>query len=461
MPNISDINESVSRALVSAGKNLVGEASSSPGQSSDSPQRGAAMIKQLALGGAALGGGAGLTVALLNYIKSMRDEAEAQDIDRLDDDTLYVPMHKAAAEAEVNPWLAPGLAVTGGLLSAGGAYALTQLLYGAMQRRRRQQMLDEAQREANDAVTMEAAKSAAADAKLSLADLLTAGPVAIPLLTALATGGVAYAALNKSFPTVKKPKSKYPKRIRLVTDTGELEDPSQSEDVSPDSIKRAALLSDDNIESSAHEMLVMMVDTMTKDATHALTSDILGYATRNGVGAAKDLLLSSSPMEALCRCTDSRDDSRPLSKMAAAAVLVRDPLVAPVLVKIAAAECLDCLSGTLSHVGDVERLDDFAGLGVLMYESQWRDNHIKVAAIAEPQMDSDLLQALLATLGGSSKEHGAPMVSSDDSALTSDVSGSMAEDAEGDQAKSDEDRGGTEATERDGDLVDGVMHGQS
>ncbi len=93
-------------------------------------ERGAALIKNLALGGAALGGGVSAAVVLANYLKGLRQEAEMEDESRLNDDTLYVS--KMASDNLPNRWLAPGLAVTGGVLAAGGTYALVQALYAKM-----------------------------------------------------------------------------------------------------------------------------------------------------------------------------------------------------------------------------------------------------------------------------------------------------------------------------------------
>ena len=82
--------------------------------------RGGELIKQLATGGMALGGGVGAAVVLVNYLKSMQQEAEIEDETRLNDDTLYLPSRKQEkAAAEVNRWLAPGLAVTGGVVAGG------------------------------------------------------------------------------------------------------------------------------------------------------------------------------------------------------------------------------------------------------------------------------------------------------------------------------------------------------
>jgi hypothetical protein len=125
-------------------------------------------------------------VVLGNYLKSLGEEADLYDESRLNDDTLYIPMpEKKAGETADGPrWTAPGLAVTGGVLSAGGAYALTQAIYNMIQKKRRMRLLDEAQSEALTAADEELAKGAALS--MTLPELLASFPVALPLLAPLA-----------------------------------------------------------------------------------------------------------------------------------------------------------------------------------------------------------------------------------------------------------------------------------
>lgn len=401
-------------------------------KSREQDARGADLIKQLALGGAALGGGTGLAVILANYLKSMRDENEVDDASRINDDTLYVPMPKSAA---VNRWVAPGVAATGGILAAGGAYALTQKVYNYLQKKHREKLLDEAQNEALTAADMEVSKSAA---ELTFADLVTAFPVAVPMLAAIASGGVAYAALNKTFPTVTTPKSKFPKRIRAVTQTGDVE-PLPLGSAARDTMKQASF-SDDDCQHSAVEFLMMFVDTLggvQKRAT--LTSELLGRVSASGMTEPKSVLLELG-LPALCETIKGASVDDGLSKLAAAAVISRDATLGPIAHHLAAAEFVDILPGIASICSsmDYDQLDKMAGLGVLLHESYFRPAALSKQATAVPALPPALLQQLMATVQaqGQRPQHagrGAGLTEDTDAALTSDISGSMTEDAEGDQ----------------------------
>ena len=57
-------------------------------------------IKKLAIGGSLVGGGAGVTLSLLNYLNSLKEEAFADSSDK-DDDTLniFLPENKVASDS--------------------------------------------------------------------------------------------------------------------------------------------------------------------------------------------------------------------------------------------------------------------------------------------------------------------------------------------------------------------------
>lgn len=405
--------------------------------------RGQKLISNWATGGLALGGGLGAAVALVNYLRSLRQEAELNDESRLNDDTLYIPAPntKEASDSPVNRWLAPGLAVTGGVLSAGGAYALTQAVYNWLQKKKRQRMLDEAQAEALLAADVEAgAKSASADAdvRMTLSDLLTAFPVAIPLLTALASGGVAYAALNKTFPTVKKPVSKYPRRIRQLTPDGELVE------VETDHTKKASALNFEalnDFEDAGYEFLLMTTDALAGASKSAsITSDLLHRAADTGASQLSADLREHG-LAAFCEMLKGASDTPvdATAKAASAAAVVKDPRLGPVAKVIAAAEWMDMVPNLSRYCAQMDgaHLCKLAKLAPLLHLSGSRPLVAEFAKSATA--DSPLLAELLALAENVPANATDPDEEQRDKALTSDVSGSLAEDDEGETDTTEDD----------------------
>ena len=414
--------------------------------------RGNELIKKLALGGLALGTGTGAAVALFNYIKSLSDESEVNDEGRLNDDTLYVPMqHKAASLGEtIQRWTAPGLAVTGGILGAGGAYALTQAVYNYIQKKRRQSMLDEAQNETLQAADAEASKSASAS--MTFSDLVIAAPVAVPLLAALASGGVAYAALNKTFPVVGKPKSKFPKRVRAVTEEGGVEklDPSLAK-------QAAEALAEADCESSGYEYLALFADSVAMEKkAFCITSEIINSVAKRGL-AEVERAYKNHGLTALCELVKGAAD-QPASqadKVLATCAIFKSARLTPVVSSVAAAEFLDLMPTVVAMCGtmDHEKLEKLAGLGVLLNISINRPLLLsKSAATASPGLFEELIAALQMRRaqqaeqppvegaqpfadGQSSNVGGDGSEEDRDAAMTSDLSGSMGEDNEGGDLK--------------------------
>lgn len=379
--------------------------------------RGKELVKQLAAGGAMLGGGAGLAVALVNYVKGLRAEQDAYDPEKLNDDTLYVGVNKSANDG-INKWLLPGAAVAGGVLTAGGAYALTQALHGIIQRRRRQALLDEAQGEALTAADAEALKSAA---EMTASDLVTAFPVAIPLLAAVASGGIAYAALDKAFPTLQRPKSRYPKRIRAVVN-GE---PQDVQGVEKDTMKSAGV--EIAAQRSATECLLMTVDSLA-DNDFSVTSEFLAKAAAIGVDAvAADLyehgLITTADMY-------KGASASTFEKLAAATLIASDPMLGPLMTHVAASEFISLLPGVSSLCAgmDADTREKSAGLAVLLYETVSRPDMVeKCAAGLSPELLAQL-QELLS--GGYVPGSQGVLGDTADAALTSDSGGATGQ-AEG------------------------------
>jgi hypothetical protein len=422
--------------------------------------RGGELVKQLATGGLALGSGVGAAVVLVNYLKSMQQEAEIEDETRLNDDTLYLPSRKQEkAAAEVNRWLAPGLAVTGGVVAGGASYALTQAVYNYLQKKHRQKLLDEAQNETLVAADLEAEKSAAS---MSFADLATAFPVAVPLLAALASGGVAYAALNKTFPVVQPPKSKYPRRIRQVTEGGDVEIPEEAAQTKAASA--ADLWADGDCESAAMEFLALVTDrvAMEKGAT-CITSDILN---RVGAEGPRELtsMLRDNGLPAVCEAVKGAACVSDDVKVMSAAVIFKSARLAPAVASVAAAELLDMLPNVMSlcKSASATRLDTLAGLGALMHMSWFRPQIVKAAtALGE---EHPLLQALMSMMASAPQQPPTPRAAlvdgnmeDRDAALTSDISGSMGEDNEGDDSDPGSPKGDDDESQGDDDVIDTFM----
>ena len=338
--------------------------------------------------------------------------------------------------------------MTGGILGAAGSYALVQAVYNHLKKKRHQKMLDEAQGEALEAAEGEMAKNAA---KMGFYDLVTAFPVAVPLLAALASGGVAYAALNKTFPTVKRPKSKYPKRIRQVSSTGEVSD-YEDED---EALKSAAdHASERDCQDAAHEFLMLVVDQMglEKKAEICLTSDILNRVAKDGTVKPLADLQKQGGMEALIEAVKGASDE-PVDhaqKALAAAVLCKSARLAPVVRSIASAEYQELAP----HVYDLalsmgeEKMDKFAGIAPLMHFAYFRPTILEKSAAANPLLEE--LQQLV--------EAGGHVSPDTEEILTSDSTGGFAEDAEGEDSEDATDALGEEEIEtEDTDPVDALI----
>lgn len=423
------------------------------------------MIGNALKGGLALGAGTSAVVALLNYLKSIRDEGEIEDESRLNDNTLYIPaIHKSAADpGGPHPLFGPGLALTGGVVAAGGAYALVQSVYSYLQKKRRQKLLDEAQEETLRASDMEMAKQSAAQNKWGFSDFVLAFPVAVPLLAALAAGGVTYAGLNKTFPTIKSPESKYPKRIRQVANgrvVGSYEaEKDEEEEGAPLAKKASAVFRDaQDCAASAEEFLVLVTDavSMAKQAGIRLTSDMLHRAAKDGIGGLLHTYEHgglTAVVESVKGASDVEADLP--AKVAAAALLCRSPRLAPIVRTLAAAEMQE-MSPHLSNIAldlGPAHVEKMANVAALMNLAAFRPLVEKTAASSIP------LRQLVELLRRGATMPTEAAGASGSEVLGSDAGGSMVEDAEnsgGQQAEAD---GGV--TTHDVDPVDQFMELES
>ena len=348
-----------------------------------------ALMKNLITGGAALGGGTALGVMLVNYLRSLKKERELADNDRLDDDTLYIPVkHTKSAsilndipqedaeqilegiykEAGVSPYLAPGLAVTGAAVAGGMTYAVVMKAYRDLQRAKLQKQLDEAQAELIDAGNQEAelAKESSADS-WGLSDTISAIPVAAPLLALLASGGITYAALNKSFPVIKPKRIHKPKRIRVIrADDEDYDEDEENEDIEKEAAFNRA---HDDFCAAGDELLINLVANM--DASeHNITKDILYKAANCGIGEMEDALLNGG-YEALIAVTKGAGDHivTDRAKELAAIGLNKSAALAPVVRGIAAAEFVENVPETYSMLiagNDGETMTKLAHIGCIL-----------------------------------------------------------------------------------------------
>lgn len=371
--------------------------------------RGTDMMKDVGIGGAMLGGGTAAVVAALSLLSSLRKEREMEDDNRLDDDTLYISdpheakkRVKAASESTggVSPMLAPGLALTSGIVGAGAGYALVQGVWNAIEKRRRQKLLDEAQRETMDMADTEAIKAAAAQpgSKINLADLLTASPVALPLLTMLATGGLTYAALNKSFPTIDKPKRVGPRRIRVGKDVAPYEVPEEDAEELP--VKSA--FHQEDLADAGNEFLASFVAASRRGT---ITGDLIHKSASGELDAMEDLLKSAG-VDALLLSLKGASD-RPLPqdlRMLGTMALFKSAALKDTARAIVAAEYLEIYGDTYNEIsGCPKTMQKMASLGCLMGVIS-RDSALpemaKQAAAMENPNSSGLLAMLKALLSG-------------------------------------------------------------
>lgn len=438
--------------------------------------RGAEMLKDVGVGGAMLGGGTAAVVAALSLLSSLHKEREMEEDSRLDDDTLYISdpheaakRVKAASESTggVSPLLAPGLALTSGIVGAGAGYALVQGVWNAIEKRRRLALLDQAQRETMEVADVEAAKSAAAqpDSKINLMDLLTASPVALPLLTMLATGGVTYAALNKSFPTIAKPKRVGPRRIRVGRDAVPYDIPE--EDV--DEVAEKSAFHHADLSDAGDEFLASFV---ASSRPHTITGDFINKAASGELDALEDLFKSAGIDAVLLALKGASDapvpqDRRMLGTMA----LFKSAALKDTVRAIAAAEFVEIYGDTFNEISGCPRtMRKMASLGCLLGVIS-RDSALpgmaKQAGAMENPSSSKLLGLLKALLSGGAAApgQGAPGAQpatqggdhqqreERDAALTSDAGGGIGGVSE------DGSEGGPASQESTGDddMIDSVM----
>jgi len=335
------------------------------------------LIKNYLIGGAALGGSGALLTSLINYINTLKQQVPS-DTEKEDDDTLYLNVGKSANESSgATDLAAGGLALTGGLLSTLGTYALVRKLYQNIKRKQLQEQLDQAQQSFLESAQQEAeSKSAAVAGKpMDLAELSWSYPVAFTLLSAIAAGALTNKALDKTFPRIKKPKDTAPKRI--VIRKAQKEEENEEEKMAYDKIAATEQV-DDALEflmhlcmgskSASQSELVDIVHAVAQGRGPDLASHILEY----GFDSAMDTIKGASEI-----------DITPLSKQCAISYCVKSASLNPIVTLLAAAEYNDmapkftkiaslqseeCVDTLLKIAGTIGALNRFEMAGKLSDE---------------------------------------------------------------------------------------------
>lgn len=251
-------------------------------------QRDKDLISNYLLGGAATGGSIALATALVNYLRHLKNDADESDDD---DDTIKI--YKQAPQEKVAMTLGGPLAITGGVVSAAGTYALVNKLYEMLRKKQAQKKLDEAQniflesqgykkvdkKKKKDDDDTDATEKSASGKGMSTSELGVSIPLALPLLMALGSGVVAHKLLNKSFP-IKKREVQAPKRIEIVDAPKEEEEKLDKAAGITDTDGFEFLLRTINMTKAASSdisnLIATTADGRLKDFKN--TADILGFA---------------------------------------------------------------------------------------------------------------------------------------------------------------------------------------
>lgn len=334
------------------------------------------LIKNYLIGGAAMGGSAALLTSLINYFNTLKQQAPA-DPEREDDDTLYLNLGKSAGEgAGAIDLAAGGLALSGGLLSTLGTYALVRKLYQNIKRKQLQEELDRAQQTfMQNAESEGAAKRAGLNGQpMSLSEFAISTPVALTLLSAIAAGALTNKALDKTFPRVKKPKDTSPKRI-VIRKNPEKEQ-EEEEKNAYDKIATAEQY-DDGLEflthlcmgskSASKSELVDIVHAVAQGRGPDLTSHILEYGFDSAMdtikGASEVKITPAQKQAAISYCVKSAALNPIVSMLAAAEY--ND--MAPKFTKIASLqneECIETLLKIAGAIGALNRAETAAKLDI-------------------------------------------------------------------------------------------------
>ena len=300
-------------------------------------QRDKDLVSNYLVGGAAAGGGLALATALINYLRHLKDEKEDSEED---DDTIKI--YRQAPQEKVAMTLGGPLALTGGLVSAAGTYALVNKLYEMLRKKQAQEKLDEAQniflesqgykkapKEENKKDKEEETEKSASGKGMSVSELGVSIPLALPILMALGSGVVAHKLLNKSFP-IKKRKVESPKRIEIV------DAPPPEEEEEEDLAKAAGVTDTDGL-----EFLIRTVN-MAKSASSDI-SNLVATVADGRIGDFKKIASDIGFADALDTVKGAAKyvEAEPLTEQLAISCLAKSAAIGEQTKLLAAAEFAD------------------------------------------------------------------------------------------------------------------------
>lgn len=463
---------SISNTIEAVGRGITSYVAGEPTDTSAQRARGNALLKNMGTGGLMLGGGAAALVAAYNLIDSLNKEKEMDDEERLDDDSLYISdphkvreKSKSAAEG-VSPILAPGLAVTAAIAGTGAGYALVQKIWNKAEKSRRLALLDVAQRDAISAADLEVEKMAA-DPKFNVADALTAGPVALPLLAMLASGGLTYAALSKSFPITGKPKRHGPKRIRVASQPYKIPEEDSEEEELEQTTKQSSVT---DLRDAGDEFLASIVASASP---RSITNDFISKAASGGLTEMEHLLTDGGSAAVIAAIKGaSRQNSSQERRMLGTMALFKSAALQDTVRSVVVAEYLEQFGNTFTAISGCSRtMRKMASigclLGVIARDHALPDLAKQAVAMGGPPTSPqlpELLERLRELLqqggnqpqadGGASKSTtpgGSHQQKEDrDAALTSDAGGGVGGFSEDGEASKNESTGNN-------DMIDDVL----
>jgi hypothetical protein len=180
------------------------------------------LVKNFALSGASLGGGAALLTSAINYVKYLREKAQRDKGTDFDDSVMYVDVPLDGTTK--NAAFGGGAAMTAGVLSTLGTYMVGRHLYQKMKKKKLQKDLDETQKLYWNKLVEQSGMNKRASAPvvsgerkpMSPGEALVSSPIAATLLAAVASGIITNRVLDKNFPLpTKKLHEGRPKSIRV------------------------------------------------------------------------------------------------------------------------------------------------------------------------------------------------------------------------------------------------------
>jgi hypothetical protein len=362
------------------------------------------MIRQWLTGGAALGLSAAAGTSLYNHLNQLAKDRQRDK--RLDDDILTVKVRRPALEKS-GAWplgllkvlglgaaggvgykmitdpdegasIGPGLAVAGGTLSLLGSYAAARKGYQALKKKRNQAILDRAQTHFADLTRAESGTEKYAN--MSFGDAMQGMGVGIPLLLALASGGITYKYLDKTHPLAKPARPTKPRKVVLQYVDDE------------DGQKKTAAYDRD----SGFECLVKLVISGQKQA-----SDLSDLVCACADGRAQELeeavidLGAETALDLVKGATRTLDDEE---LVMGTALAVRSPGLSDTVKTLACAEYQDlfpAFSKMAAAMDEEER--DRAEMLVCVWEDLNRWPNIKSASQVperRPELSKELARVL-------------------------------------------------------------------